>query len=226
MTWMRTSDWSILASESLSASIEPCVSALTTSGDLGLALADAFEQVLERTCAAWRSPARAGDASARAPRRFGGRRDRRPRPGSRHRRTAPSPGRGSRPGRRASPRARARPSGRRARARARRRCPTTTASPTCSVPRWTSTVATGPRPRSSFASMTTPRAGAVGFALSSWTSATEQDHLEQVVDARCVFLADTLTNEVVAAPLLGDDARTRRARGGRARGWRPPCRSC
>ena len=42
--------------------------------------------------------------------------------------------------------------------------PATTMSPTCSVPRWTSTVATGPRPRSSCASTTVPSAGRSGLA--------------------------------------------------------------
>ena len=41
----------------------------------------------------------------------------------------------------------------------------------CSVPRWTSTVATGPRPRSSLASITVPSAGRSGLALRSRISA-------------------------------------------------------
>ena len=49
--------------------------------------------------------------------------------------------------------------------------PATTMSPVRSVPRWTSTVATGPRPRSSFASMTVPSAGRSRFALRSRISA-------------------------------------------------------
>ena len=50
--------------------------------------------------------------------------------------------------------------------------PAMTMSPLCSVPFCTSTVATGPRPRSSFASMTRPFARRFGFALSSFMSAT------------------------------------------------------
>ena len=50
--------------------------------------------------------------------------------------------------------------------------PATSASPTCSVPRWTSSVTTGPRPGSSRDSITTPEASADGFARSSSSSAT------------------------------------------------------
>ena len=45
--------------------------------------------------------------------------------------------------------------------------PTTTASPSLSVPFRMSTVATGPRPRSSRLSMITPFAARVGFAFNS-----------------------------------------------------------
>ena len=48
--------------------------------------------------------------------------------------------------------------------------PATTASPACSVPRWTSIVATGPRPTSSRDSMIGPDASASGLAFSSSTS--------------------------------------------------------
>ena len=44
-------------------------------------------------------------------------------------------------------------------------------SPIFSVPRWTSTVATGPRPRSSLASITAPSAARSGLALRSRSSA-------------------------------------------------------
>ena len=47
-------------------------------------------------------------------------------------------------------------------------------SPTASVPLRTSTVATGPRPRSSCASMTVPIAGRLGLALRSCISATSR----------------------------------------------------
>ena len=53
--------------------------------------------------------------------------------------------------------------------------PTTTASPSFNVPVCTSTVATGPRPRSSRLSMTTPLAARLGLALSSRISACSAD---------------------------------------------------
>ena len=52
--------------------------------------------------------------------------------------------------------------------------PTTMMSPTLSVPVWTSAVATGPRPLSSWASTIVPIAGRFGLALSSWRSATSR----------------------------------------------------
>ena len=52
--------------------------------------------------------------------------------------------------------------------------PTTTMSPTRSVPVWTISVATGPRPLSSCASITVPTASRFGLALSSWRSATSR----------------------------------------------------
>ena len=52
--------------------------------------------------------------------------------------------------------------------------PTTMMSPTLSVPVWTSAVATGPRPLSSFASTIVPIASRFGLALSSWRSATSR----------------------------------------------------
>ena len=70
------------------------------------------------------------------------------------------------------------------------------------MPLWTSTVATGPRLRSTFASITTPLAGLCGFAFSSWTSATRQDHLEQIVEPEFLARRD-LDERDVAAPLLG-----------------------
>ena len=54
------------------------------------------------------------------------------------------------------------------------RGPATTASPTFSVPRWTRTVATGPRPGSRWDSITVPEAGAFGFAFSSSSSVTSR----------------------------------------------------
>ena len=60
--------------------------------------------------------------------------------------------------------------------------PAMNVSPTLSVPSCTSTVATCPRPLSSFASSTVPVALRFGFALSSRMSLDEQDHLEQQID--------------------------------------------
>ena len=52
--------------------------------------------------------------------------------------------------------------------------PATTTSPTRSVPVWTMSVATGPRPLSRRASMMVPTASRFGLALSSWRSATSR----------------------------------------------------
>ncbi len=49
--------------------------------------------------------------------------------------------------------------------------PTTKMSPLRNVPFWTRTVATGPRPTSSWASITAPEAARFGFAFSSRISA-------------------------------------------------------
>ena len=64
------------------------------------------------------------------------------------------------------------------------------------------TVATGPRPASSLASSTTPRASPSTRAVSSSTSATEHDLLEQVVDPGPLEGGD-LDDDGVAAPGLG-----------------------
>ena len=68
--------------------------------------------------------------------------------------------------------------------------PATTESPTCKVPRLTSTVATGPRPLSSLASMTTPEASVSGFAVSSSMSACSKYHLKQLVDPDALLGGD------------------------------------
>ena len=58
-------------------------------------------------------------------------------------------------------------------ARTRPKCaPATSASETRSVPRWISTVTTGPRPGSSFDSITVPEASALLLAFSSSRSVT------------------------------------------------------
>ena len=76
--------------------------------------------------------------------------------------------------------------------------PATTASPIFSVPRWTSTVTTAPRPGSSLDSMTWPDASASGLALSSSTSATSR--IDSIRSSRfCLVLAETSTN-IVSPP--------------------------
>ena len=63
----------------------------------------------------------------------------------------------------------------------------------CSVPRWISTVATAPRPRSSLASSTTPSAGRFGLALRSSSSACSRIASSSL--SRLVFLsAETSTS--------------------------------
>src|SRR5215217_2094528 len=91
-------------------------------------------------------------------------------------------------------------------ARTRPQCaPATSASPTLSVPRLTSTVTTAPRPGSSFDSITTPDASTFGFALSSSTSASSR--IDSSRSSRFVLaFAETSTN-IVSPP--------------HSSGWRP-----
>jgi hypothetical protein len=65
-------------------------------------------------------------------------------------------------------------------------------SPTLSVPSCTSTVATGPRPLSSFASRTVPVALRLGLAFSSPMSLTSRI-ISSSSSMFCFFLADTST---------------------------------
>ncbi len=74
--------------------------------------------------------------------------------------------------------------------------PATTVSPTLSVPSWTRTVATGPRPLSRRASRTVPTAGFVGLALTSWRSATRSS-ISSSCSRFCFFFAETLTKTVL-----------------------------
>ena len=67
-----------------------------------------------------------------------------------------------------------------------------TVSPTRSVPFCTSTVATGPRPLSSFASSTAPWPGAFGFAFSSPMSVTSRI-ISSSRSRFCFFFAETGT---------------------------------
>ena len=74
-----------------------------------------------------------------------------------------------------------------------RSAPTTKMSPTFSVPRWTSTVASGPRPLSSLASTTAPSAARSGLAFSSSNSAWSAIASSNL--SRLVFLsAETSTS--------------------------------
>ena len=66
------------------------------------------------------------------------------------------------------------------------------------VPRWTSTVATGPRPGSRCDSITEPEAGASGLAFSSSTSASSRMLSSSSSRFSCVF-AETLT-KIVSPP--------------------------
>ena len=78
-------------------------------------------------------------------------------------------------------------------------------SPTCSVPLRTSTVATGPRPRSSLASSTVPIAGRLGIGLEILQIGHQQDHLEQQVEI-LLHLGRDRNHDGVAAPIFGQQA--------------------
>ena len=73
--------------------------------------------------------------------------------------------------------------------------PAITLSPTRSVPSCTSTVATGPRPRSSLVSITVPIALRFGLALKSSISVTSRI-ISSSPSRFCFFLADTSTKTV------------------------------
>ena len=80
--------------------------------------------------------------------------------------------------------------------------PAETKSPTCNVPFCTSTVATGPRPLSSSASMTRPLARRFGFAFNSIISAVRSTVSSRVPIPSPVF-ADTGTNSVLPPQSTG-----------------------
>ncbi len=85
--------------------------------------------------------------------------------------------------------------------------PTMKNSPARSVPFCTSTVATGPRPRSSLASSTVPVAERAGFAFTSCKSATRQ--IISISRLRFVFcLAETSTKTVVPPHASGTRPRS------------------
>ena len=99
-------------------------------------------------------------------------------------------------------------------------------SPTRSVPRWMSTVATGPRPRSRCASMATPWASMSGLARrSSAASAVSSTASSQRLDVGAVLRRD-VDEHGVAAEVLGDQAVLGELRPDLVPGRRPPCRSC
>ena len=79
--------------------------------------------------------------------------------------------------------------------------PVTRVSPVRSVPRWTRTVATGPRFLSSLASMTVPLACLSGLALQVEDVGRQQDHFQQLVDA-LAGLGRNRNHDGRAAPLF------------------------
>ena len=79
-------------------------------------------------------------------------------------------------------------------------------SPTRSVPLRTSTVATGPRPRSSLASSTVPIAGRLGVGLEIQQVGHQQDHFEQQVEIAFLGARRDGHHDGVAAPVFGEQA--------------------
>ena len=77
-------------------------------------------------------------------------------------------------------------------------------SPTLSVPSCTSTVATGPRPRSSLASSTVPDALRFGFALQLEDVGGQQNHLEQLIEVLPLLGRDR-HHDRLAAPVFGHE---------------------
>ena len=69
--------------------------------------------------------------------------------------------------------------------------PATMASPTCRVPRWTSIVATGPRPTSRRDSMIGPDASAFGFAFSSSSASATSSTRSSRSSRFCFCFAET-----------------------------------
>ena len=104
--------------------------------------------------------------------------------------------------------------------------PATSASPARSVPRCTSTVATGPRPMSSRDSITTPCGVGVGLALSSQDVGLQQQHLEQLRRARCAPWRRRRRRSSSPPHSSGCSPSCRQLGAHRARGWRRGGRSC
>ncbi len=173
-TLMRTFSFESLASESASTSTEPCTSPLRMMLQFLHACGlDLLGQAFERD--AWNS----WPAALRAPSARGTRKCRalcRDRPPLRtgRRLAAGLPGRAFRPASMAELLPAAPPRSSNMARTLPKTLPTTKLSPVRSVPFCTSTVATGPRPRSSLASSTTPLPERSGLALSSCRSATRQ----------------------------------------------------
>ena len=224
---MRASTSSVpsLRSAPPMASTEPCTSPLTTQRELLAArLLELLHHLLERARRAGRAERLAalahavvGDLARAAVALDHGERIARLGRGveaqdlDRHRR----PGLGDRlAAYRRSGRARA-PTPRRRR-RCRRRC---------SVPRWTSTVPTGPRPRSSLASMTTPSAERSGLAFRSSSSACRLDGLQQLVEAG-PLQGRHLDLERLARHALDDDLVLQQLRAHAVGIGAAACRSC
>ena len=203
---MRTSDWSIFSNASRSASMEPCTSAFTmrlrsvclpSSMRLNRSSRLIWDFV---SCSAKRARSARSSASLRASRSSANTRNSSPAVGTLDK---PRISTGS-----------AGPAASTWRPRGSTRIDIRIARRTCQPPRrrpdgacraCTSTVATGPRPLSRFASMTKPEASASGLALSSSTSACRRIVSSTSVDVQAL-LGRHLHEHVRAAPLLGDDA--------------------
>ena len=221
-----TSSVPSLRSAPTMASTEPCTSPLMTQRELLAARPPCScciicSSVRARAGRAQRLAALAhavvGDLAGAAPRSRRRRTGRRP--PARRRSPGSRPGPTGRPRRPCSPRssmsARTRPHA----------LPATTMSPTRSVPRCTSTVATGPRPRSSLASMTTPSAERFGLALRSRISACRwmaSSSLSRPVR----FSAETSHLERLARHALDDDLVLQQLGAHRFGIGAAACRSC
>ena len=83
--------------------------------------------------------------------------------------------------------------------------PTTKLSPACRVPFCTSTVATGPRPRSSLASSTVPRRRTIGHRLQVLQVGNQADHFHQQVEVG-LLLGRDVDEHRAAAPVFGHQA--------------------
>ena len=103
--------------------------------------------------------------------------------------------------------------------------PATMMSPTRKVPRWTSTVATGPRPRSSLASITVPSAGRSGVGLEVENFGLQQRSSRAGCrDWSCSWPTPRRRRHRRRA--IRPASRAAAVRCARARDRRPACRSC